>query len=266
MTEQSSAQINKNVLLVLWRVPAILFWMMVMPLLFMTAKALRVSGYTSLPHVFHAGVRRILGLRVTFTGTRSSKIPTLFVSNHISYLDVFVLGDIRAYFIAKSEVANWPVLGKFARFQNTLFFERKTGRAKQQIEFMQAHLKQGRSLILFPEGTSTNGVHVEPFKSSLFEAANLQEHKVDVAIQPVTITYTHQAGEKMNQTMLDHYAWYNLMPFFPHFAALFALKKADVKVHFHPVCYLKSFETRKHCADVCQQNVAEKMAEFWSGA
>ena len=190
----------------------------------------------------------------------------MFVSNHISYLDVFVLGDIPAYFIAKAEVANWPVLGKFAKYQNTLFIERKVGKAKQAMEVMQRHLQSLNNLILFPEGTSTDGMHVETFKSSLFEAANLVNkesvEEVKVAIQPISLAYTHQGGQKMNRIMLDHYAWYAKMPFAPHFVKLFPLKSVEIKVHLHPVCYLEQFETRKECAEHCQNLVSMKLNEF----
>ncbi|NNC99252.1 MAG: 1-acyl-sn-glycerol-3-phosphate acyltransferase [Gammaproteobacteria bacterium] len=169
------ATVKKNYLHLLWRVPAMLVWIVLMPTLFFIARLARYPGYAELPHYFHRGVRTILGLRVAFSGEMSRQKPTLFVSNHISYLDVFVLGGIRAFFIAKSEVASWPILGHLARFQNTLFFERAAGKARHQLSKMQNHLSRGTSLILFPEGTSTEGTHVEPFKSSLFAAAGLPD-------------------------------------------------------------------------------------------
>jgi len=246
----------------------VLVWTFVMPLLFMFGRAFGAKWHTDVPHLFHKGIRKIFGIRVTFSGQLNETKPSIYVSNHISYLDIFVLGDIRAFFIAKSEVASWPVLGRFAKFQNTLFFERKAGRAKHQLETMQEHLRNANSLILFPEGTSTDGVHVEPFKSTLFESANISqtdesdESTQRVTIQPITIAYTHHDGQRMSQAMLDHYAWYMDMSFGSHAAALFPLKKVDVKVHYHPVCYLDQFETRKQCADHCQQMVAKKLAEF----
>ncbi|MBX2847793.1 MAG: 1-acyl-sn-glycerol-3-phosphate acyltransferase [Acidiferrobacterales bacterium] len=256
---------------ILWRVPSLIIWMTAMPLVFIVARACKIPNHTRIPHVFHHGVRVILGLKVQFSGEVSKSKPTLFVSNHISYLDVFVLGNIPAFFVAKSEVAGWPVLGHFAKYQNTLFIERSAGKTRQSLQTMKSHIREGNSLILFPEGTSTDGVHVKPFKSSLFEAVNLksdsQPNKDDLnraSIQPLTIAYTHQNGNKMGQTMLDYYAWYNEMQFLPHFLNLFALKNVDVKVHVHPVCYLDDFETRKQCAEYCQALVAAKLDEFLS--
>jgi 1-acyl-sn-glycerol-3-phosphate acyltransferase len=128
---------------------------------------------------------------------------------------------------------------------------------------MQDHLAAGNSLILFAEGTSTDGTYVAPFKSSLFEAAHLSSQSSKaVPIQAITIAYTHQAGRRMNQSMRDYYAWYAKMPFAPHFRNLFALKKVDVKVHFHPVCYLHEFNSRKLCSAHCEQLVSDKLKEF----
>jgi len=251
--------VRRNYLNFVWRAPAILLWLVLMPLLFFIFKFLRISVYQELPHYFHRGLQFIFGLQVVFSGEASKVKSTLYVSNHVSYLDVFVLGGIRAFFIAKSEVENWPILGFLARFQNTLFFERTSGEARHQIDLMQAYLQQGKSLILFPEGTSTEGTHVKRFKSSLFEAANIQASYGSVAIQPITVAYTHYADQPMDAITRDHYAWYGKMPFGSHFRSLFSLKKACVQVHYHPVCYLQQFESRKQCAEHCQNLVAQRL-------
>ena len=233
-----------------------------MPLLFILLRLLRIPGHTKLVPLFHAGTCRILGIRVSTSGQMSDAAPTLYVSNHISYVDIFVLGQLPAFFIAKSEVASWPVFGKLATFQNTLFIERNPKQAKAQIKILRDHLQEGNSLTLFPEGTSTDGVHVEPFKSSLFASASLESEQ-KVAIQPVTVAYTHHAGEKIqSQQVRDKYAWYATMPFLSHFLGLFPLKNVCAHIHFHPVCYLEQFESRKACADHCQTLVADKLAEL----
>ncbi|GAA6138588.1 lysophospholipid acyltransferase family protein [Arenicella sp. 4NH20-0111] len=241
------------------RIVLIVLWIVTMPLIYMVARLVRVPKYTQLPHVFHAGVCKILGIQVSCSGSMSERRPTLYLSNHVSYVDIFVLGQLPAYFIAKAEVASWPVLGTLAQFQNTLFIERKAGRAKQQLKVLQNHLEQSNSLTLFPEGTSTNGTHVEPFKSTLLESANLPDGP-RVAIQPVTVAYTHYDGELIvDQQTRDHYAWYARMPFLPHFLGLMPRKKVSAKIHFHPVCYLDEFETRKECAQHCQKLVADRL-------
>lgn len=253
---------KKNYLIGLIRIIAIVLWIVSMPLVYLLSRLLRIPGYSNLPHVFHAGVCRILGIEVSSTGQMSQARPTLYLSNHVSYIDVFVLGQLPAYFIAKAEVASWPVLGTLAQFQNTLFIERRAGSAKKQLKVLQDHLESDNSLTLFPEGTSTNGVQVEAFKSSLLEAANLPSAK-RVAIQPVTVAYTHYNGELINnQQTRDHYAWYAKMPFLSHFLGLMPRKKVRAKIHFHPVCYIDQFSTRKECAKHCETLVAEKLREL----
>ncbi len=260
---------QRNYLLVPIRVVALVMWVVLMPLVYMLASLLRIPRYNELPQVFHAGMRVIFGIHVHLINSATELRPALYVSNHISYLDIIVLGGLKAFFIAKSEVASWPVFGQLARFQNTLFIERKSGKTRHQLETMQAHLRKGERLTLFAEGTSTDGTHVEPFKSSLFEAANLGGHHEGdvhgtgrVAIQPITIAYTHHAGLPMNQAQRDYYAWYARMPFGSHFAKLFSLKKVDVKVVFHPVCYLDEFDSRKACAEHCQRLVAQTLDQL----
>lgn len=255
--------LKKNYLVGFLRLVIIVAWLSLMPIIYLVWKFLRIPGYKKLLPIFHHGLCVILGIRVTTSGEMCEDRPVLYVSNHISYIDIFILGCLPAYFIAKSEVASWPVMGKLAEFQNTLFFERKRGKAKEQLEVLKTHLKKGNSLTFFPEGTSTDGAHVEPFKSTLFESANLGDRQKRVAIQPVTVAYTHYNGEKIvDQAVRDHYAWYANMKFTPHFLGLMPLKNADAKIHFHPVCYLDEFETRKRCADHCQKLVAQQLSEF----
>jgi len=256
---------SKNYLVGAVRIILIVSWIITMPLVFLLAKALKIKNYTKLPHVFHAGVCKILGIEVVTSGEMNTERPTLYLSNHVSYVDIFVLGQLPAYFIAKAEVASWPVLGTLAQFQNTLFIERKAGRAKDQLKILQGHLETGNSLTLFPEGTSTDGVHVKPFKSTLLESANLPGEK-RVAIQPVTVAYTHYNGSLIeDQAMRDHYAWYATMPFLSHFLGLMPRKKVRAKIHFHPVCYLDDFETRKQCAQHCHRLVSTQLDRFVRG-
>lgn len=255
--------IKKNYFVGLIRIIVLALWIICVPLVFMLLRFLRVSGYEKIPHKFHAGTCRILGIEVIESGEMCQARPTLYISNHVSYVDIFVLGRLPAYFIAKSEVASWPVFGKLAEFQNTLFIERKAGKTGEHLETLKTHLAKGNSLTLFPEGTSTNGVHVEQFKSSFIESANLGEGGPRVSIQPVTIAYTHHDGKKIDsQEVRDHYAWYAKMPFLSHFLGLMPLKKVRAKVHFHPVCYYDEFESRRVCTDHCRNVIARKLEEF----
>ena len=234
-----------------------------MPLIYFILRMFRVPGvYEVMLPMFHRGVCWILGLKVKIIGETSSEKPTLFVSNHVSYIDIFVTGYMLSFFVAKSEVANWPVFGKLANIQNTLFIERDPRKARQQIEVLRTHLRNRNNLTLYPEGTSTNGTFVEPFKPTLFAAADIADGP-RVAIQPMTVAYTHHAGEPIvEQAVRDHYAWYAKMPFLSHFFGLMPLKSVRAIIYFHPVCYLDEFENRKACADHCQRVVAQKLDDL----
>lgn len=214
-----------------------------------------------IPHLFHRGICRVFGLKVVETGEPIHQGPTLFVANHISYLDIFVLGGkLPGYFIAKSEVAGWPILGFLARFQNTLFFKRDPRHAMSQIDVMRQHLHNGQSLILFPEGTSTLGTDVLPFKSSLFNAADDPEAKV--AIQPVTISYSRCRQQPMTAETRERFAWIIPMPFFSHFIAALGMGRCEVNVHYHAPVKLTDFESRKECAQHCGTQVRQQLSEI----
>ena len=230
------------------KVPFVALWMLSHALTCQLLKWLgrsRITTYLS----FHRGMRRFFNLHSDISGTMETSPNTLYVSNHISYLDVFVLGaEIPASFIAKSEVSGWPVFGKLAACQDTLFLKRKSSYAASQVSQLRARLNQD-SLILFPEGTSTPGTMIEPFRSTLFAASDRCK------IQPVTVAYTHYDGDRMNQKQRDRYAWYLPMPFLSHFIYALGLKRAGAQIVFHEPVTLDEFESRKACAKHCEQVV-----------
>lgn len=234
----------------------LVIWVLFMLLMHFFVRLLMPGKLERFFMVFHRGCCWIFSLRYQTQGALSSQRPTLFLCNHISYLDIFPLGAvIPGHFIAKSEVANWPILGSLAKVQNTLFFERKGRKVRDQLSVMTDHFNRGGNLILFPEGTSTEGEHVEPFKSSLLQS--MEKAEQPVSIQPVTIAYTHYKNKPMDRFIRDHYAWYGTMPFASHFFSALGLSRADVKIIFHKPVLLNDFETRKDCASFCWQQVAD---------
>ncbi len=241
---------------VICKVILLVLWIVVMLFVYGAYKLLAPKRMDRFYNIFHAVVSRaIFSMRVNVEGEMSQQKPTLYLSNHISYLDIFVLGaKLPAYFIAKSEVANWPILGTLAKMQNTLFFERRGNKIRSQLGIMSNHFNEGKNLTLFPEGTSTEGEHVEPFKSSLLQS--IEQADESVTIQPVTVAYTHYNNQVMDKAIRDQYAWYATMPFGSHFFNALGLKKSQVKVIFHPAVKLSDFETRKECALHCWQQVS----------
>lgn len=229
---------------------AFLSWIVIMLLVMLFYKVFNAKNMSQFYLYFHRGACWIFSIKCNINGKVSTHQPTLFLSNHVSYLDIIILGAyIPGYFIAKSEVSGWPLLGFLAKLQNTLFFERKGNKVQSQLNVMAHHFNQHKNLILFPEGTSTNGEEVLPFKSSLLKSAELSSE--DVMIQPVTICYNKYHNKKMNAYIRDHFAWYGEMPFGSHFFSAAGLGNSVVNIIFHQPVKLSSFTTRKDCAQHC---------------
>lgn len=134
---------------------------------------------------------QILGVRLEIQGELPDQVGgVLYVSNHISWLDIHVINAWRPMrFVAKKEVGEWPVFGWFAKQLNTLFIDRqKRGHSKNISLQMAQALTSGGQICIFPEGTSTDGLIVLPFKPNLFQAAI----DAKVVCQPISITYTHE--------------------------------------------------------------------------
>ena len=112
----------------------------------------------------------ILGLSLSARG-RPMRGRGAMVANHTGWIDIFVLNAVqRLYFVSKSEVATWPGIGWLARATGTVFINRRARDARLQKEIFEARLRAGHHLCFFPEGTSTDGLRVIAFKSTLFEA------------------------------------------------------------------------------------------------
>ena len=154
------------------------------------AVALRLGLRRHLPLLYHRGCLWVFDLKPVVLGRPSTERPTLFVSNHTSYLDIEVLGAlIIGSFVAKTEVAGWPLFGFLARLQETVFINRAVRQdARRQSETLSGRLAAGDSLILFPEGTSSDGNRVLPFKTALFAVAAQRIDDRPLVVQPVSIT------------------------------------------------------------------------------
>ena len=153
---------------------------------------------------------RILRLRRRVRGA-SMRGPGALVANHASWLDIFVLNaSERLYFVSKAEVAGWPGIGWLARATGTIFVRRDRREAAAQTQLLEGRLAAGHRLLFFPEGTSTDGRRVLPFKTTLF-APFLSERLPGLHIQPVTLVYQAPAGAPP-----AFHAWWGAQAFGPH--------------------------------------------------
>lgn len=189
-----------------------------------------------IPILFHKTACAIIGVRITQTGERTRESPLLILSNHASWLDIIVLGAVApVVFVAKSEVANWPVFGWLAKLQRTIFVERerrhKTGDAARA---MGDRLLGGDAVVLFPEGTSSDGIRILPFRSALIGAVHHtigdQTHHDRVMVQPVSLAYVRLGGVPVGRALRDKVAWYGETELVPHLLGVLSSGAVDVTV------------------------------------
>lgn len=239
-----------------------------LPLLPVQALAvwLRLPLRTALPLWYHRRCTRILGLEVEVRGEMSTTRPTLFACNHVSYFDITVLASLVAgSFIAKAEVARWPLFGWLAKLQRSVFVERDARRTAEHRDEIARRLEAGDDLILFAEGTSSDGNRVLPFKSALFSVAERRPRGRPLTVQPVSIAYTRLDGVPMGRYLRPFVAWYGDMDLAPHMWTAVGLGRITVVVTFHRPVTLDELGSRKALSEHCHREVARGVAEALCG-
>ena len=234
------------------RLFGLLAWMaLMMPIfvLFKTAGRPRTASY--LVKTIYRGMVRIAGFRIQVIGEPDLRHPVLYVANHCSYFDIMTLGSLLdANFVAKKEVASWPLIGFLARIAGTVFVERRARHSRTQRDEMKVRLSDNReSLILFPEGTSSDGRSVLPFKSSLFSVA--EAGGAALPVQPISLSYNGLDGLPMGRNWRSYFAWYGDMEMADHIWLALGLGRAMVTVVFHPAVTMETLPSRKALADHC---------------
>ena len=179
------------------------------------------------------------------------------VANHSSWLDIFALNAAQSlYFVAKSEVAGWAGIGWLGRATGTVFIARKGTEARAQQKVFEDRLRAGHRLAFFPEGTSTDGQRVLPFKSTLFAA--FYSHGLDhiMQIQPVSLRYPAPEGRDVR-----FYGWWGDMDFAGHLIQVLACRRPGrVEVTFHDPVPVDAFADRKLMAAHCEAVVRAGLA------
>ncbi|MYA86933.1 MAG: 1-acyl-sn-glycerol-3-phosphate acyltransferase [Boseongicola sp. SB0662_bin_57] len=193
---------------------------------------------------------RVLGIRLEINGAPVNR-PGVIVSNHSSWLDIFTLNAAGPlYFVAKSEVARWPGIGWLARGTGTVFVQRERREAGNQKTVFEERLADGHRILFFPEGTSSDGQRVLPFKSTLF-AALFSDRLPALWVQPVTVVYHAPEGADSR-----YYGWWGSMEFGPHVVkTLGTRRQGKVEVTWHEPLLVTDFAGRKALAAEAEARV-----------
>ena len=220
----------------------------------------------TIPHLYHRILCALIGVRIREVGRRSTAAPALILSNHVSWLDICVITALApVVFVAKSEVARWPVLGWLAKLQRTVFINRQarhqTGAATREIA---GRLLGGDAVVLFAEGTSSDGIRVLPFRSSLVGAVHHalgdSTHHTHVTVQPMSLAYIGFSGVPMGRGLRERVAWYGDADLVPHLLHVLSSGAVDVTVSWGEAVAYDMHADRKAIAREAEKSVRRMTA------
>lgn len=224
----------------------------------------------ALPHHYHRFVCALFGIRIQVRGKPASG-GVLMVANHTGWLDIPIFSAVwPVSFVAKAEVNNWPFFGTLARMQRSVFVRRERSRTLANRETIRQRLAQGDALVIFPEGTSSDGNRVLPFRSALLSAAEVtlgpdSGKPLCVPVQPVSVAYTRVHGIPMGRENRPFFAWYGDMELVPHLWEALKTGPLDVVVEFHAVTALDIVRGRKNLAAHCEAAVRRGVLSALNG-
>ena len=199
------------------------------------------------PHAYHKFVASLFGIRIRVLGQPVKDQGVLLLANHTGWMDIVIFSAVMPLsFVAKSEVNSWPFFGTLARLQRSVFVTRQrrsqAGKARDDIR---DRLLAGDALVLFPEGTSSDGNKVLPFKSALLGAAEAKIGGRHVLVQPVSTAYTGVHGIPMGRETRPLFAWYGDMELVPHLWEALKAGPLDVVMEFHPPLSLDTMDRKQ---------------------
>lgn len=210
-------------------------------------------------------LRSILNIKVNVVGDEGQleRGGYVIISNHMSYVDGIILGSIfPIVFVSKREVKSWPIIGQWNTLCGTVYINRqKKGLVAELVNEMTAKLDQQANILLFPEGTSTNGEQLLPFQTVPL-AAPLRNRAI---IVPVTLVYTRIEDEPVTSRNRDRVYWYGDMDFLTHFWKLLSLRGLEALVTIQPKVECFRFADnsagRKKLAQECYDRVLGRAGE-----
>src|SRR5262245_50393194 len=198
---------------------------------------LGLPGWGFIASNYYRVLCSLLRIKVRVNGAPMQSRAMLFVSNHVSWADILVIGSVAPVaFVAKREVASWPLVGITAKMQRTVFVDRtRRYQAADAVAEIVKRLADGVSVVLFAEGTSSDGNRVLPFRSALLgvvEEASSHAGAGSMLIQPMSISYTGLHGIPMGRQHRPLVAWYGDLDFLPHVKAFIEQGAVDAVVSY----------------------------------
>jgi 1-acyl-sn-glycerol-3-phosphate acyltransferase len=249
-----------------WRLATFLAWTLPLMPVQAVGLLLRRRWVAHFPRFYHRRACRLLGLKVRQIGHPVGARPVLFVSNHVGYLDITVLASlIPGSFVAKAEIADWPLFGWLAKLQRSVFVDRQVRSTAHQRDAIAERLAAKDALILFPEGTSGDGNHILPFKSSLFSVVFNKQTDEPITVQPVSIAYTRLDGLPIGRRLRPFFAWYGDMALAPHAWRVLGLGTIEVEVEFHPPTSVAEWASRKELSQFCYERISAGVGRLLAG-
>lgn len=232
--------------------------------------AFHIRLWRRIPRLWHRAACFLIGIRIHVHGELLQRRPLMIASNHSSWKDIIVLGAIAdVVYISKAEVKAWPILGTLARLQRTIFVVREERRkAGRQVNEIAERLVGGEIVVLFPEGTTSDGNRLFPIKSSLFGAAvSAVDSSPDgkVHVQPVAIAYTGIRGVPMGRYYRSVAAWPGDVDLMPHLKGVIRAGAIEVDVSFGEPVEFEKGSNRKQLSALIEERIRQMLSESLRG-
>lgn len=253
MMFSSMCSVIKIIVFVLWLPIVILFYAL--------ARCFPKSvGYASIYFVL-AIMLRIVGIRLKIKGDLFKDDSVIYLANHSSYIDLVIMCSLLpAVCVSKHEVKRWPFFGLIARLGNAIFIVREVRDTRANVTKIVEVLRQSRSILIFPEGTTSDGTKILPFKSSFLKVVEEGICDTEIMVQPITIFYSRMNGRPIALHERGIFAWYGDDTLVAHMWNLFKVKSSVVEVEYHPVIEASKIADRKRVSQMCHKVISDSFS------
>ena len=243
------------------RAVVILLWVLALFPLVLCFWLLRLDRVRArLIQLFYIGILKLAGVHVHVNGALSRERPLMLIGNHTSYIDIFVLGTLAPLsFTPKKEIRSWPVIGFFCVLADCVFVERRPTEINEAKAQMERRLDKDKVLCLFPEGTTSDGKSVLPFRSGFLSLAE----DYSMPVQPATIAYTHIGKTPLTDARREEVAWVGEATFFGHLIRFLGLPSVHAEITLHPLLLLADYEDRKALTKAAEETIRAQLAYVW---